>query len=221
MQGACSTNPPFVLEKHIVGSNNAWLSGAAIGIPETWGRCRLSLQETSSFKSEDYKKLGLYYGPVIFIGQEVDRKITELWFLNSLILSIVFNATPKRTDIVALRRTVAAAHALFSDVFYVDEDHAFCFTPISHALLHLPDMFEFCGPLTNVIQFVVEGLVGEVGSLVQSKQKPKANLMKKSLTLLCLRLVIGESALTEMFIARVGMIKTWMKTSPMCRGILR
>lgn len=97
---------------------------------------------------------GLFYGKVLFHGiRLLGRKETKLWTLTSRVLRAVFDATPDAEEWIRLRDVVEQCHALFAEVFFVDASHAFCFTPTTHAILHLPMVMKECGLLPNVSQF--------------------------------------------------------------------
>ena len=161
------------------------------GIPACWGRGPESLEYESSFKAEDYKNFPLFYGPVLFSGLGVDRRVSKLWRLTSDIVCIARDPTPSVDDHEELESLVQMAHATFSQIFHIDASHAFCFTPNTHALLHLHDALLECGPLPNISQFLLERLVGEVGNFISSMVRPEANLFHKTQKLFCLRLLNG------------------------------
>lgn len=184
-----SLSSSYVVNNNVLSQIDTCLDGGLYGIPSVWGRPPLSLEFLRDYKAEDFKLFGMLYGTLLFSGPEVDRRLSHLWFLTSKFLSIVFDPTPNVQTVSTLRMTVQAAHALFAEVFYTDTRHAFCYTPTTHSILHLPDMLRDCGPLTNVSQFVIERLVGELGVYAKSRRKPEANLFHKTYTLFGLRLL--------------------------------
>lgn len=182
----------YVVSAETSNSINQILQNGAGGIPASWGRRPLEMMHLSLFKAEDFKMFGLFYGKVLFHGMRLlGKKKIKLWTLTSRMLQAVFDATPDAEEWIHLRDVVEHCHALFAEVFYVDSSHAFCFTPTTHAILHLPKMMKECGPLPNVSQFVVERLVGEIGVRVKSRLHPEANLFHKTSTLFALRLLDG------------------------------
>lgn len=134
---------------------------------------------------------GLYYGTALFSQPGVKKGLVDLWSLTAKIIYIICDPTPSRSDCDDLRVYVQRAHALFVETFYVDRENAFCLTPTTHAMLHLPQMLKECGPLVNVSQFLVERLVGEVGARVKSRLHPEANLFHKNHTLFSFRMLRG------------------------------
>lgn len=47
-------------------------------------------------------------------------------------------------------------------VFEVDADRRHCYTPSTHAMLHLHEILHDCAPLPNAAQFLAERVVGEL-----------------------------------------------------------
>ena len=183
-----SLRSPFILSAEVQRRINTTLEGAPNGIPGAWGRVPPRLDRLSAYKAESFKSLALHFCPFLFSGPGVNRKVTLLWTVTRDVLEIVFDPTPRRSDVDNLRRLVQQAHALFTEVFYPNEKHAFIFTPTTHAILHLPDVMEACGPLLNVSQFLPERVIGEIGRYAHSKVRPEANLFHKSQTLFALRM---------------------------------
>ena len=186
-----SLRSPFVLSAEVQHRINKTLDGVPNGIPGAWGRVPPRLDRLSAYKAESFKSLALHFCPFLFSGPGMYRKVTLLWTVTREVLEIVFDPTPRRSDVDNLRRLVQQAHALFTEVFYPNEKHAFSFTPTTHALLHLADVMESCGPLLNVSQFLPERVIGEIGRYAYSKLRPEANLFHKSHTLFALRMVGG------------------------------
>lgn len=185
---------PYVLAMDNLQFMNSILDEGSSGIPATWERPPQSLEYFKRYKAEDFKSFGLYYAKILFHGLKIGSDPTRLWALTSRMLDFVFDPTPSAESWRNLRTVVEELHALLTKIFYVDEAHAFCFTPTSHAILHLPEMLRECGPLLNVSQFLVERLVGEIGARVKSRLHPESNLFHKSQTLFCLRLMNGGMA---------------------------
>lgn len=181
----------FVLSEGRQRVINRALSRAFCGIPTQWGRKTESIEFLSRFKAEDLKMFGLFLGPMIFSGPGIPNNIGRLWGCVSDAVHICCDPTPLRKETEALKFIVQEFHALYTDIFYRHKSYAFCFTPTTHAILHLPEMLKYCGPLTNVSQFIVERLVGEIGRLIGSMSRPEANLFHKTLMIFCLRLLRG------------------------------
>lgn len=90
------------------------------------------------------------------------HRLTELLVATRDVLLIASDPTPAMEDIFELQRLIQKTHALFTKVFRVNEEHHPCFTPTTHAILHLLEILESCGPLLNVSQFLPERVMGEV-----------------------------------------------------------
>lgn len=189
-QHRCMTSS-YILREEALVSMDKTLSRSSRGVPSSWGRPPLSVRLIRHFKAEDFKNFGMMFAKVLWHGLSLNRRHQRLWLLTAKMLEIFHDPTPSSEDWIHLRAIVQSLHALFTHVFYEDERHAFCFTPTTHAILHLPELLRECGPLTNVSQFVVERFVGEVGVRVKSRKHPDANLFHKSHTLFCLRLLGG------------------------------
>ncbi|CAN8068680.1 unnamed protein product [Agarophyton chilense] len=69
--------------------------------------------------------------------------------------------------------------ASFDDLFYVDDNHAFFLIPATHAIIHVPDILEDCGPLTGTFQFLMERLLGETVTMVKLRSDCKPSLYHK------------------------------------------
>lgn len=186
-----SSETPHVIPCAHLDALNESLRTNYSRIPACWGRGPDSLEYKSSFKAEDFKNFALFYGPVLFSRQEGDRRVSRLWRLTSDIVCIASDRTPSVDDHEELESLVQMAHATFAQIFHIDAWHAFCFTPNTHALLHLHDSLRECGPLPNITQFLVDRPVGKVGNFISSMARPEANLFHKTQKLFCLRLLNG------------------------------
>ena len=82
--------------------------------------------------------MALCYGPIVFSGRNIDKRLTRLWVLPSEIVDIVSDPTPRRSSIRDLREKVANAHAVHCDLILVDDSFAFTVPANTHAVLHLP-----------------------------------------------------------------------------------
>lgn len=181
--------PSYAVSSESLQVINCSLESGTRGIPSTWGRPPLSLERLSHYKAEDLKHLGLYLGPILFDGDVCTNEVTMVWALTAEFLHIVFNPTPTRKEVNELKGIIHRAYCMFCRAFQVKDEHPFCFTPTTHALLHIPEMLRECGPLLNVSQFVVERFIGEIGPMVKSFRRAEANLFNKSFTLFSLRLL--------------------------------
>ena len=173
---------------HISHVNKSLRDGGN-GITPSWGRPTLSIEHLEYFKAEDFKAFGQYYGQILFSASCFSKEMQELWIKTARVLEIVLDPTPLRRDVTALRNFVERLHEMFCDLFYQEDEQSFCFTPTTHAILHLPDMMEECGPLLNVSQFVVERFVGETGPLVKSRTKAETDMFNTHMKLFSLRLL--------------------------------
>ena len=181
----------FVMSEEKQTEINRALERAYVGIPSQWGRKPESLEFLSNYKAEDLKLFGLFLGPMVFSGPGIPTRVSKLWGHVSNIVHISCDLTPLRKDIEELKSLVQKFHILYTTIFWKEERFAFCFPPTTHAILHLPEMMKQCGPLTNVSQFIVERLVGEIGRLIGSTSRPEANLFHKTHFLFGLRLLNG------------------------------
>ena len=179
-----------ISETHKKDMNRALADGAR-GIPGCWGRASESLEHMATFKAEDFKNFGLFYGPILFSGQGVSQRISRLWGITSNIIHITCDPSPALEDVEVIRQLLQEAHALFAACFHLDANHLFCFTPNTHCILHLGDMLWECGPLPNVSQFTVERLIGDVGKMIGSMARPEAILFHKTHKLFSYRLLSG------------------------------
>lgn len=182
---------PFLLDQSTQIGINASLDAGSQGVPESWGRPPSTSEYLSDYKSEDCKSLALYYGPVLFSGRNIDKRLTRLWVLLSEIVDIVFDPTPRRSSIRDLREKFATAHAVHCDLVLVDDRFAFTVPANTHVVLHLPEMLSECGPLPDVTQFIPERFVGETFDMVKSRIKPDTQLFNKTNMLFSLRMLSG------------------------------
>ena len=169
---------------HII-DDDAWqainesLQAGSSTIPASWGRPPLDLAKLSSYKSEDWKAMGMYYGPALFNTKIVGPKVAQLWSMTSQMLHICFSPCPSRRDVETLRDTSEQSLKLFAEIFYQSDDHSFCFTPTTHYITHLHQNLQQCGPLTNVNQYVVERLIGQLALGVKSRKLPETQLLAR------------------------------------------
>lgn len=181
-------NSPYVLKSDKkLPVSQSWVMELEVSLPVAGDRrCKSNIYLFTKRK-EDFKAFGIFYGKVLFHGiGGMGRKAKLLCSLTSKMLQIVFNPTPDRNEWRNLRVIVERAHAVFTELVYVDPLHAFCFAPTTHAILHLPTML-----LLNASQFVIERLVGEVGARVKSHLHPEASLFHNNNTLFAIRLLNG------------------------------
>ena len=167
---------------HIIG-DEAWmivsesLQSGLSTIPSSWGRSPLALSKVSSYKAEDWKTMGVCYGPALFNTRLAGPNASHLWSMTSQMLHIFFDACPPRSDIETLRSLLAQSLKLFADIFCQHDDHAFCYTPTTHALTHLHENLRQCGPLVNVSQHIMERLIGQLGAGVKSWKLPETQML--------------------------------------------
>lgn len=136
-------------------------------VPTSWVRKPPLLSQLGTFKAEDLKNFGLFYGAILFNGERVDRRITHLWELTSDFLHNVSDVAPRKEDTDKLQHVLAKTHGLFTYMFLA---------PLPHSQLHLPEILRQCGPLPNVAQFLTERVVGEAELRVKSRRGPIQNL---------------------------------------------
>ena len=153
------------------------LRAGSATIPSSWGGPPLELAEVSSRKVEDWKMLAALHGPALFNAKIAGPKAAQLWSLTSKILHICFNPLPLREDVEELKQECKALLDLFAKIFYHSEDHAYCFTPTTHGITHLYQNLSQCGPLLNLSQCVVEGLVGELSARGKSRKHPETQML--------------------------------------------
>ena len=184
-------NSPFVLGSDSLSRMNNALQHSSRGFPAAWGRPPPSIEMFAPYKAETFKTFGLFHGPALFSGTDINGRVSELWAATRDILFIAFDPTPSLNDVGYLSRLVQRAHALFTIVFRVNDSHNFCFTPTTHAILHLPDVMRKCGPLMNTSQFLPERVMGEVKRRAQSRVLPEANLFHKTQMLFGMKMFGG------------------------------
>ena len=178
-----------VLSNDATEAVNKSLDAGSKTIPASWGRPPMEFSRMSSFKSEDWKMLGMHYGPALFNAKLAGPKISQLWSMTSQILHICFSVHVFHDDVKELKKLCIESLKLFTEIFYEFEDHAHCFVPTTHAITHLHQCLDECGPLINSSQYIMERLIGELASTVKSKKQPKTQLlnshhMQFSLTIL-------------------------------------
>lgn len=184
-------NAHYSIRSERVDQISEVLNNAKSWTPSSWGRHPMGLADLNKYKAEDLKMFGIYYGFVVFRGCEIDVKVTKMWALTSKMLSIVFDPSPRKDDILSLQIVVAKLNALLRETFYAEERDSFCFTPTTHAILHLPDMLRECGPLVGVSQFTMERLVGEAGETAKSRRFPESNMFHHSQLRFALQIIDG------------------------------
>ena len=176
---------------------NKTLRSAAATIPSSWGRPPLELSKLSSYKAEDWKMFGMFYGPAIFTTGLTGPRIAQLWSITSQMLHISFSASPSVSDAAMLRDASVEALKLFGEIFCKSDDHTFCYTATTHGVTHLHRNLQHCGPLLNVSQYVVERLIGQLGSRIKSRKLPETQLLNSYYTDLSLQLLRGGVSYDE------------------------
>ena len=146
-------------------------------IPSSWVRPPLELSKLSSREAEDQKMLGALHGLALFNTKIAGPEVAQLWSLTSKILHICFNPLPLREDVEELKQASQASLDLFAKIFHHSEDPAYCFTPTTHGITHLYQNLSQCGPLLNLSQCVVEGLVGELSARGKSRKHPETQML--------------------------------------------
>ena len=174
------------------------LKAGSSTIPSSWGRPPLELSKLSSHKAEDWKMMGMFYGPALFNTKVAGPKVAQLWSSTSKILHICFNPFPQRTDVEELKQACKELLDIFAQIFYHHENHAFCFTPTTHGITHLHHNLNQCGPLLNLSQYVVERLVGQLSTGVKSRKHPETQMLSSYQMRFSLQFVRQENAVEEL-----------------------
>ena len=180
--------------------SNALRAGSKT-ILAVWGRPPMELSRMSSYKSEDWKMLGMHYGPALFNSKLAGPKISQLWLMTSQILHICFSAHVFQDDVEELRTLCMESLKLFIELFYEFEDHAHCFIPTTHAITHLHQCLDECGPLINSSQYVMERLIGELSSAVMSKKQSETQLLNSYHMQFSLNILQGGTVRAEELIS--------------------
>lgn len=188
------TNPSLA---YVIGDGdqndvNQALECCKIVFPPTWGRYPLPITDICRYKAETFKNFALYFEvPIIYALFPRSSSKVLLWVHLRNMIEIISNPTPQATDIFRLKIFVQAFHSTFSDLFYIDCHHGFCFTPTTYTILHLPDMLKSCGLLLNVSQFLSERVIGELAKYVKCPRHIESNLLNERLYLFGLRMLDG------------------------------
>ena len=169
-----------LLAHHRVSSVDGPERVPAVGVvddPIFVGRSPLVLNKVSSYKAEDWKTMGMRYGPAFFNTRLIGPKVSQLWSMTSQMLHTCFNTCPPCSDIETLGDLSAQSKKLFADIFCQHDDHAFCYTPTTHALTHLHENLRQCGPLLTVSQCIMERLIGQLGAGAKSRKLPETQML--------------------------------------------
>ena len=172
-----ATGCTHTLSEEILDVVNSMLKSGAATAPSSWGRPPLKLSKMSSRKAEDWKMFCMLYGPAIFSTALVGPRLAQLWRIASQMLRICFSPSPSCDDATALGDACSKALKLFGDIFCESDDHTFCYTATTHGIAHLLESLRSSGLLLNVSQYVVERLIGQLGSKIRSRKLPEAQLL--------------------------------------------
>lgn len=192
--GACCS---FIINNCDIADVEKSLDVCATGFPSDWGRAPIAVSQLGKFKADTFKNFAMFYLVPIFYGlfsqsrSPSHKAKLDLCSTFQSIIYISFNHVPKRSDIEKLKVYVQKFHALYSMVFEIDADHRHCYTPSTHAILHLHEILEDCGPLPNVSQFLAERVVGELGRTANTAQRLEAHLLNQYLHGFSLRMLAG------------------------------
>lgn len=83
------------------------------------------MEDLCRLKANEFRNIGLLYGPYSFSDGSISRKFVSIWSVSSEIFQVVSEPTYSTSEYSNLLTLVTRAHALFSTILYEPEQHLF------------------------------------------------------------------------------------------------